>query len=126
MSTVAMDTKASTAADCNKENMNTTLIPEMIEERRKDYDGRIIISKYSRGKLLGKGGFAKCYVGTLLATKVNYALKIISKSTLAKTRAKQKVNSAVKFLFEHISTNVLYIASNRDQDPQVSVSYSCG
>jgi hypothetical protein len=29
-------------------------IPDIIEEKRKDGDGRITITKYARGKLLGK------------------------------------------------------------------------
>jgi hypothetical protein len=30
------------------------LIPEVIEERRKDSEGRTVVTKYARGKLLGK------------------------------------------------------------------------
>jgi hypothetical protein len=30
------------------------LIPDIIEERRKDADGRQVLTKYARGKLLGK------------------------------------------------------------------------
>jgi len=41
-----------------------------------------------RGKLLGKGGFAKCYEITNLETKRIHAAKIIPKSTLTKTRAR--------------------------------------
>ena len=32
------------------------IIPEFIEERRKDSEGRITINKFSIGKLLGKVG----------------------------------------------------------------------
>lgn len=31
-----------------------TPIPEIIEERRKDSDGRILVNRFHRGKLLGK------------------------------------------------------------------------
>ena len=44
-----------------------------------------------RGKLLGKGGFAKCYEITNIETKKIQAAKIIPKATLNKTRARQKV-----------------------------------
>jgi hypothetical protein len=30
------------------------IIPEMIEERRKDSEGRIVINQFMRGKMLGK------------------------------------------------------------------------
>ena len=46
-----------------------------------------------------QGGFAKCFLGTMMPTKQPYALKIVAKSTLAKARAKQKV------IYEHISTD---------------------
>ncbi len=50
-----------------------------------------MIKKYSKAKLLGKGGFAKCYEITSLDTKRVSAAKIIAKSSLNRSRAKQKV-----------------------------------
>jgi polo-like kinase 1 len=50
-----------------------------------------VIKKYSKAKLLGKGGFAKCYEITSLDTKRVSAAKIIAKSSLNRSRAKQKV-----------------------------------
>lgn len=44
-----------------------------------------------KGRLLGKGGFARCYEFTNIETKAICAAKIISKSSLLKHRAKQKV-----------------------------------
>jgi polo-like kinase 1 len=41
-----------------------------------------------RGKLLGKGGFAKCYEITNLDNKRVMAAKIIPKDTLQKNRAR--------------------------------------
>ena len=49
------------------------------------------VKKYGKGKFLGKGGFAKCYEFTILDTKQVLASKVIPKSTLTKSRAKQKV-----------------------------------
>ena len=87
-----METKASQPAEMNRPDvLNASLIPEIIEEKCKDHEGRYCFNKFTRGKLLGKGGFAKCFVGILASTKKTYALKIVAKSTLAKTRAKQKV-----------------------------------
>ena len=44
-----------------------------------------------KGKLLGKGGFAKCYEVTSIDTKKTQAAKIIPKNSLTKNRARQKV-----------------------------------
>lgn len=49
------------------------------------------MKKYVKGKFLGKGGFAKCYEMKCLNNKKIYAAKIVSKSNLSKTSAKQKV-----------------------------------
>lgn len=43
-----------------------------------------------------KGGFAKCYLGTSMQSKNQYALKIVSKGTLLKPRAKQKLQTEIK------------------------------
>lgn len=63
----------------------------IIEEKITKTNGEIIIKKYLRGKALGRGGFAKCYEITNLETKKISAAKIIAKSTLNRSRAKQKV-----------------------------------
>ena len=41
----------------------------LIEEKITKSNGEILTRKYIRGKLLGKGGFAKCYEFTNLETK---------------------------------------------------------
>lgn len=46
------------------------------------------ITKYVKGKFLGKGGFAKCYEFTIFDTKQIVASKIIPKASLTKSRAK--------------------------------------
>jgi polo-like kinase 1 len=46
---------------------------------------------YSKGRFLGKGGFAKCYEFVEIETKKRFAAKVIPKSSLKKKRAKQKV-----------------------------------
>jgi len=63
----------------------------IIEEKITKIGSDPVIKKYLKGKLLGKGGFAKCYEITPLDTKKLMAAKIIQKSTLTKSRAKQKV-----------------------------------
>ncbi|RUS82584.1 hypothetical protein EGW08_009658 [Elysia chlorotica] len=46
---------------------------------------------YLRGRLLGKGGFARCYEILNLTTNKIYAGKIISKTRIAKPHQKQKI-----------------------------------
>lgn len=43
---------------------------------------------YQIGKMLGKGGFAVCYQGTLLPTKQKYALKIVKSQMPSKMEQK--------------------------------------
>lgn len=59
------------------------------------------MKRYARGKMLGKGGFAKCYEITNLETKKIYAAKIVSKASLTKNRARQKVLSFYKIIHKN-------------------------
>ena len=68
----------------------------IIEEKVVKYNGDICIKRYLKGKFLGKGGFARCFEFTNLENKRVSAAKIIAKSTLTKTRAKQKLMSEIK------------------------------
>jgi len=68
----------------------------IIEEKIIHPNGETSIRKYSKGKLLGKGGFAKCYEFVNLDTKKTLAAKVIHKSSLSKSRAKQKLLSEIK------------------------------
>jgi hypothetical protein len=72
----------------------------IIEEKRKKANGDgYTIHRYIRGKLLGKGGFAKVYLCTALDTNKTYAIKIVPKTNLVKARARQKVNSHDTFIY---------------------------
>ena len=64
----------------------------IIEEHRRKINGEgYTLHRYLRGKMLGKGGFAKVYLCTALDTQKAYAIKIVPKSNLVKARALQKV-----------------------------------
>lgn len=63
----------------------------IIEEKLSKVNGELVIKRYNKGNLLGKGGFAKVHELINLETKKIYAGKIIMKSSLSKSRAKQKV-----------------------------------
>jgi len=51
-------------------------------------NGDVAIRKYSKGKFLGKGGFARVYEFVNLETRKLYAAKIVAKANLTKSRAK--------------------------------------
>lgn len=68
---------------------------EIVEDKRTTADNKVVVDKYAKGKLLGKGGFAKCYVGTCLRSKTDYALKIVQKKSLLKLKSRLKFKSEV-------------------------------
>lgn len=80
-------------ADANKPNGNEVVI---IEEKISKVNGDTAIKRYARGRMLGKGGFARCYEVTNMESKKIMAAKIIPKSTLTKNRARQKLISEIK------------------------------
>lgn len=51
--------------------------------------------RYSRGRFLGKGGFAKCYEITDLETKQVFAGKIVPKSLILKQHQREKMTSEI-------------------------------
>lgn len=65
----------------------------IVEHRKRPCGDGYTVHKYLRGKLLGKGGFAKVYKVTSLDTNKDYAVKIVPKANLVKSRARQKVSS---------------------------------
>jgi len=68
----------------------------IIEEKIKKISGDTQIKQYQQGKLLGKGGFAKCYELTNLETQKLLAVKIIQKDSLTKPRSRLKLVSEIK------------------------------
>jgi serine/threonine protein kinase len=68
-----------------------------IEELRRNPNGEgHTVHRYIRGKMLGKGGFAKVYLCTSLDTNRAYAVKVVPKANLVKSRARQKVRQFFK------------------------------
>ena len=65
-------------------------------------NGEFHIKKYKKIRSLGKGGFARCYELLDEETHKSYAGKIIMKTNLIKSRAKQKLISEIKI---HKSVN---------------------
>lgn len=88
--------KSSVQDDTNASDNDNVII----EEKRRRLNGSssgdgsnngYTLHRYLRGRLLGRGGFAKVYLCTALDTGKNYAVKIVPKANLVKARARQKV-----------------------------------
>jgi len=88
-------TKRSNSAPINVANLDEDSV--IIEEKRRKVNGEgYTLHRYLRGKMLGKGGFAKVYLCTALDTNKAYAIKIVSKANLVKARARQKLQAEIK------------------------------
>ena len=81
-----------TDKDKNKQVDSNTIVEEKITK----VTGEIQIRKYVKGRILGKGGFAKCYEFINQENQHSSAAKIIPKKSLVKSRAKQKLISEIK------------------------------
>ena len=68
----------------------------IVEDKKTKPNGEVRITKHIKGRFLGKGGFAKCYEFTNVETKHQSAAKLITKSSLTKSRARQKLLSEIK------------------------------
>ncbi|MBN3325389.1 PLK3 kinase, partial [Atractosteus spatula] len=51
---------------------------------------------YCKGKLLGKGGFARCYEMTDIANNKVYAVKVIPQSRVAKPHQREKITNEIE------------------------------
>ena len=69
---------------------------DIIIEKIHTNPDEIHIKKYRKIRLLGKGGFARCYELLDEETQKSFAGKIIKKSSLIKSRTKQKLISEIK------------------------------
>ena len=68
----------------------------IVEERIVKVNGDIASRFYTKGKELGKGGFARVYELTNNESKIATAAKVILKSSLTKGRTRQKLMSEIK------------------------------
>lgn len=88
-----------------QDNSDATQI--LVEEKVVKYNGDVYVKKYTRGRFLGKGGFAKCYEFTNQDNKRVSAAKIIPKASLTKSWAKQKLMSEIKIHRSLHHTNIV-------------------
>lgn len=87
-----LSSSSSSTKDNKLANSSDSII---IEHRKRPNGDGYTVHKYMRGKMLGKGGFAKVYQVTSLDTNKIYAVKIVPKANLVKNRARQKVSECV-------------------------------
>ena len=80
---------------------------QIIEEKVIKPTGEILLKKYSKGRFLGKGGFARVYEFLSLDNKQIFAGKLITKSSLTKARARQKLMSEIKIHRSLFHTNIV-------------------
>ena len=80
---------------------------QIVEEKIVKGNGDIAIKRYSKGRFLGKGGFAKVYEFVCIDTKQVTAGKIMEKSALSKARARQKLMSEIKIHRSLHHTNIV-------------------
>jgi hypothetical protein len=89
-SSLSTSHRTNTNSDSHDGNSDTG--DRIVEEKRKRSNGNgYSIHRYTLGRLLGKGGFAKVYLCTTMDTGKNYAVKVVPKANLIKARAQQKV-----------------------------------
>jgi polo-like kinase 1 len=69
---------------------------QIVEEKIFKPSGEVAFKRYSKGRFLGKGGFARVYEFLNLDSRQISAGKVISKASLTKSRARQKLMSEIK------------------------------
>ena len=90
--------KKTTKRRKKKNDKHNSIIPDIVEERHRSSDK---VERYTKGKYLGKGGFARCYTLTSLTTGNVYAGKVVAKSSLKKEKAQQKLVAEIK-IHQHL------------------------
>jgi len=68
---------------------------EIIEDRCGARRKHGLPTRYTKGRFLGKGGFARCYEVQDMETREVYAAKIVAKASIAKPRAHAKLKSEI-------------------------------
>lgn len=101
---MALSSRSSLRKSSSKESITSEGV---IEEQVVKPSGEVTIRRYSKGKFLGKGGFARVYEFTSLETRKLYAGKVVVKASLTKSRAKQKLMSEIKIHRSLRHTNIV-------------------
>lgn len=100
-------------------NMLKSDEPQLITEKIIKPNGEITSRKYSKGRLLGKGGFARVYEAFNIETKQIFAIKIMEKLAISKARARQKFMSEIKIHKSLHHTNIVRFESHFEDSDNV-------
>nr|XP_057922419.1 serine/threonine-protein kinase PLK3 [Doryrhamphus excisus] len=84
--------QASAPASKTGRNKSEQGKPELAQVVTDSRTGR----SYSKGKLLGKGGFARCYEMTDLTTNKMFAVKVIPQSRVSKPHQREKITNEIE------------------------------
>jgi len=79
------------------------------------------VRQYERGRLLGKGGFARCYCIQDVATGKEYACKVVAKESLKRSRAKQKLLTEIKIHRSLNHDNIVGFYRNFEDETHVYI-----
>ncbi|CAL1535570.1 unnamed protein product [Lymnaea stagnalis] len=113
-----------TIMEVKRSTMDINSLSSDIQQR---FDTTFIIydntsnTTYLRGRLLGKGGFARCYEMLNLDSNRIYAGKIISKTRIAKPHQKQKILREVQLQKNLKHRNVVEFVSYFEDDQNVYI-----
>uniref|UniRef100_A0A7S2PIT0 Serine/threonine-protein kinase PLK n=1 Tax=Leptocylindrus danicus TaxID=163516 RepID=A0A7S2PIT0_9STRA len=96
----SISSKASAAGDGTKQQAALVQIEEIRKSKEVDETTGMpkytSVHRYLKGKMLGKGGFAKVYWAQVTETKKPYAIKIVPKANIVKARARQKLQAEIR------------------------------
>ncbi|XP_058034895.1 serine/threonine-protein kinase PLK3 [Ahaetulla prasina] len=81
----AIETPKSTRIETSKPAEPTRIISDPVTGR-----------SYNKGRLLGKGGFARCYEAIDLSSNTTYAVKVIPHSRVAKPHQREKIINEIE------------------------------
>ena len=79
-----------------KQKKENVLLLNEIEEKIKDINSKEKIRKYTKGKLLGKGGFANCYELICQENNKVFAAKVFNKENLKEGKRRLNLLSEIK------------------------------
>lgn len=79
------------------------------------------VRRYEKGRLLGKGGFARCYCIRDCATGKEYACKVVAKDSLKRSRAKQKLLTEIKIHRSLNHSNIVGFYRNFEDEKHVYI-----
>ena len=90
-----------------------------IEEKINDPHSEQHVRKYKKGKLLGRGGFARCYEFICQDNNRVFAAKVINKQNLTNERQKQKLRTEIKIHKSLHHNQVVAFEHNFEDDENV-------